>query len=598
MDPNSIIAPPIDTWIWLAPDWSNESATQKPGYTHVKVRETRYADGRIVRHVLDENGNPVTAAGTPARTPEEARPLDPAPVYDKDQEQRFKEQQAQAQRQQATSGPPGGLPTRTVNGQVFAWNPETRAYDIPTGEQPATSQSQAAAPGGKPFVDDGPEAGEHGRRWGWNPETRLYDRDLGPSPAAQKPKEEATTAVATKPLEGQPGWQVGTRAKKDANGNSVTETYYVNPQGQETMTPPKASSAVQPVLAADKKSWGYFDTTDPQNPRWVTIPPDKAPPLPGEPDKPPTNVEGVYGTWKQQDGAWTFVPVAEQPGGIKLPSGAPPMDTSSPQAAFDSFQRLTAWVHQQVAEGKLKPGDVRSVLEAPHAQVSMILDREKSQRADALSQRGQDVSIQTNALSNATSGYTSTLGQAMNLAKGVDPGHNHTMNFLLGGLALQQAQAANLGWNPQGIAPVMANPLAPGGGVVPGPVASGVRPYAPGVTPVPQNTGAGEPVSTPAILQGSGLDPNGAAVPAPTGVGLPPPLLPPRPPVEPVQPAPEAAPAADQQAQMQMDNLPIMALNRSMGIGQGYDPAIAALKARGFDDATIQLAMQQHLMGA
>ena len=47
----------------------------------------------------------------------------------------------------------------------------------------------AAPPGGKPFIDDGPDAGTAGRRWGWNPATKAYDRDLGPSPAAQKPAE-------------------------------------------------------------------------------------------------------------------------------------------------------------------------------------------------------------------------------------------------------------------------------------------------------------------------------------------------------------------------------------------------------------------------
>ena len=59
-----------------------------------------------------------------------------------------------------------------------------RELPKPKDEKPA-AQSQAAAPGGEPWKDDGAEAGSTGRRWGWNPETRLYDRDLGPSPYAQ-----------------------------------------------------------------------------------------------------------------------------------------------------------------------------------------------------------------------------------------------------------------------------------------------------------------------------------------------------------------------------------------------------------------------------
>lgn len=71
--------------------------------------------------------------------------------------------------------------------------------DDPRGSTPARAgRAETAPPGGKPFIDDGPEAGAAGRRWGWNPQTQAYDRDLGPSPSAQKPPE-APTAPKDEP---------------------------------------------------------------------------------------------------------------------------------------------------------------------------------------------------------------------------------------------------------------------------------------------------------------------------------------------------------------------------------------------------------------
>jgi len=207
------------------------------------------------------------------------------------QQQEWKKEQEKAEKPPPTpstrniKGVPHQVTGKDENGQDI-WSP------VQTASGPAaaaTTPAQAAAPGGKAFIDDGPEAGEHGRRWGWNPDTRLYDRDLGPSPSAQKPPKpseagsgaaikpvegrpgwrsvttkatkdgnsveetyyldpegnrrdtlpgQETTATGTKPLEGQPGWQVGTRTTKDAQGNTVAETYYIDPRGNETKTPP------------------------------------------------------------------------------------------------------------------------------------------------------------------------------------------------------------------------------------------------------------------------------------------------------------------------------------------------------------------------
>jgi hypothetical protein len=74
--------------------------------------------------------------------------------------------------------------------QIVDYKPSQQFTQQQATEQRQTAANQAPA-SGKPFVDDGPEAGATGRRWGYNPQTGLYDRDLGPSPSAQKPPEQA-----------------------------------------------------------------------------------------------------------------------------------------------------------------------------------------------------------------------------------------------------------------------------------------------------------------------------------------------------------------------------------------------------------------------
>lgn len=124
MDPkDQIIGQPREYDVWLSPDWGDWSEKTKKAndWRRVSVRETHYADGRVVSQVLDENRAPITN-----------RVLDQS--IDKDQETRF-------QKEQNNSAPPGGATTKTINGAVFQWNPQTRAYDIPTGAAPAPARS-------------------------------------------------------------------------------------------------------------------------------------------------------------------------------------------------------------------------------------------------------------------------------------------------------------------------------------------------------------------------------------------------------------------------------------------------------------------------
>lgn len=534
---------------------------------------------------------------------------------------------------QTTGGPAqpastttGTLPT--VTGTEGTQNPDG-TWD---NSKPRKVVRVASGPRAGEIVSSVPLTGDDYERW------ENEQKGLGPKTNAEIKQSQQAQQAQNDPV----GKPTGNTKTVDENGQRVTKTEFVLPDGKTVWrtqeAPAPTSSARQPQLAPDKKSWGYWEGD-----KWVTIPADKAPPLPGEPPKPPTNVEGTYGTWEQKDGQWTFVPVQNQPGQKGLPKDAPQIDTSSPQAAFDSYQRLIAWTNAKVASGEIRPEDVKPMLETPHAQVSMILQREKDQQGTLLTQRGQDTNLQTNALSNATTGLSTGMNAALTAARYVGGGP-HAGNILMGTLALQRAQAQNVGWNPNGVPQVLPYPAQVPGGVVPGPVVNSIRPYAPGTVPVPTNTGAGEPgvpgapspvpaaavPGSPTMSAAPQFDPAAAAAAEAaaraSSAAVPPmppqlsdsgaPLLPGGSPVNAgsqlyVNEATGATqlihpsnlpymegnwrPISDP-IQMATPVVPTMALSKAMGTG-GYDPAIASLKAAGFDDSVIKMAMDQHLMG-
>jgi hypothetical protein len=119
-----------ETWPATLP----EGVTKDPAVWYAHRRT--YADGRTVWEFrkrgsgdgpVGENGKPgdkvvATVSGMPIKSIKEA--------YDKEKEKADDD-----------AKPPGGLPERTVNGVVMQWNPQTRAYDIPTGQAPTAAPS-------------------------------------------------------------------------------------------------------------------------------------------------------------------------------------------------------------------------------------------------------------------------------------------------------------------------------------------------------------------------------------------------------------------------------------------------------------------------
>ncbi len=349
-DPNGIYS--LDTTkttpAWVKDnDWSTiytvQAEARKAGANNqVRVATAITNDGRKFEVIIGADGQPISQAGDVAGT-------------DDDVARKWKDRQSAA-------APPGGAPTKTINGKVFRWNPETRAYDIPTEEAPAAgATAQAAAPGGKPFIDDGPEAGATGRRWGWNPETRLYDRDLGPSPSAQKP---------------------------------------APPQVVQT-------SPVEPFIV-ERMPDGTLKTTP--NPNY----------------KGPEQKPGTVLTIKGQDGKTYLVPIDAQgnpgpardsgvPGEKPIPGNAPVYTPTQGEADL-GLQAFARSVRQRTDLSKEQQDQL---IREAHQTATTVISRQTSTintqentRASEVTQRGQDAQLAAQRLSAANSVYGNALQRA------------------------------------------------------------------------------------------------------------------------------------------------------------------------------------------
>lgn len=165
MNPNEVIGTPRDVWAWLAPDWSDyQEGEAKPAsggnWTRVKIRETLYADGRIVRNVLDANGRLVAEDGTPSGGTNPARPLDSTPQYDKGQQQRWKDQKTEAGRgdqEGDTRGSQTGQTREVYRGGkwVVESNPVyQQPAETPTAKRTAREEAEIAANAALPAGQD------------------------------------------------------------------------------------------------------------------------------------------------------------------------------------------------------------------------------------------------------------------------------------------------------------------------------------------------------------------------------------------------------------------------------------------------------------
>lgn len=370
MNPNDIVGTPREYDIWLAPDWSgfkewkDGSGAPKSGWTRVSVRETLYANGRKVTEVLDENRQPITT-----RNLEE--------TIDKDQEKRFNEAQDNAK-------PPGGITEKNVNGQVFRWNPQTRAYDIPTGQAPAPNATSGKPQGSTTQTEGTPLPGggfdnERPLMVTRGPDGKVIEsRELTPS--------EMTEWRNNRERSRNPGGKTDAEVRADADRNKP---------GAPTLKPDGKGG----TIAVQQMPDGSIKTT----------------PLPDVPsDKPSPERVTVNGVVYERGADGTYKPAAGIPAptrGGKLPPGVKPPQFTRGNVA-NELTRFNQELDAAVSRGEISKEDATGFYTAYHQSAQTFLQEQNnsdSQDATAsgqqLTQRSQNMTQAGNRLNWANSAF-------------------------------------------------------------------------------------------------------------------------------------------------------------------------------------------------
>lgn len=257
-------------------------------------------------------------------------------------------------------------------------------YEAKPGEDPEKPRSQTVTGGdGKPYVVT-QAPGQNGGP----PTVTVTDGAGNPVPGNAVPgKPDATktptTSSATEPLKGQPGWRVGKRASRDANGNETSETFYIDPQGNETLTPPDEGKKYAQVRQ------------DEQTGQWFGLTPQ--------------------GQWEPMQGG----PGAGS--GVALPPGmARPQFTAGEvtNALVETREKLDAWVAEGAtdAERASRNAEAVNAMKEAHQLATTYLTEQAQIQGTArdvfgtqVSQRGQDASM----INQRTSAGASMANQAV-----------------------------------------------------------------------------------------------------------------------------------------------------------------------------------------
>jgi hypothetical protein len=414
-----------------------------------------------------------------------------------EKEQKEAEKPAAAPTTRVINGVPHQVTGKDANGQDI-WAP------VQTTTGPATSSSaapQAAAPGGKPYIDDGPEAGATGRRWGWNPETRLYDRDLGPSPSAQQPQ---TTTIRV-PVQGKPGvYLVSTKNPQ----TGLTDSHYENESGQRIPQPPDAPS----YATQQREINGQVYTTIVATPKDGSPPtvthygPDGKPAgaLPGSVKTEATarTINGqVYTTVTSIDPSGqptiksygpngqevTALPVE---GRTPLPAGMPELDTSSATAARASYLAQVRWVQSQRQQGALSAKEAVELLNPSKEAAQTVIDAEQTEIANTRQTRTQDIQQEGNRLQASTAQFGNMRQGVDDIIRWAPSGGNEAGNVLLSNMLLQNLMNQTTRGNVGAASPA---PAAAGVAPLPSPMTASAGPNALGLGSVPASISALDP---------------------------------------------------------------------------------------------------------
>jgi hypothetical protein len=465
IDPNGTVSTPQDRWIWLAPDWSDwtEDSPKAPqsGWTHVKVRETRYNDGRVVTQVLDANTRPVADENGPRPPLASSTDQKQADVYT---------------RQAPKPLPAGGSPTQNRNGRVYGYNPDTGLYDVDQGAVPVTKPTNV-------YIGTNPTTNKPTQVSEYPDGHKEYDD-------TQVPASVAASTATTPHVEGTPlpggsydnnhpivvqrdanGQQVGPARELSADERKRWEQETGRSQGTRISEPVKGHPGVFAVKVTDAQgnaSMRYEDTQGnvvpepadaptysvqerPINGRVYTTvvasPKDGSPPTItryGPDGKPVSELPAEIkvgaivpkGGPKGEDvqavedpdhpGQIKYVPItgATPPHSAKMPPGITPPTSFSYGTAAQSLATFWGQLNDAVTKGEIT-GDEAAALFAPyHQQAQMaateqnnVLTAQRGIMGDQTTERGQDVNLANtratvaNSIFNNAFNTTATMNQ-------------------------------------------------------------------------------------------------------------------------------------------------------------------------------------------
>lgn len=329
------------------------------------------------------------------------------------------------------------------------------------------ASSRTAPPGGKPFIDDGPEVGAAGHRWGWNPETGAYDIDLGASPSAQNPK--PSTESARAPVPNKPGvYQVTTKNAstgvtethyEDAEGNpvptpteaagktrtpvqgkpgiyqvttkdpatNVTETHFEDEAGNRIPTPTEAGKEERkPVRGGDGKQYTQVTKTDPttnktetyfenEQGQRVSLPPE---------DKGYTNIKQDENTGKWygiKDGKWEEMPGG--PGSAQAgQSAGPPLPQMVLGQSEAALREYATQLNAEVAAGRMTPAQRNTRMQEAMQQATLTLNTATLAQRDYESNLNANVNLATTRYNGEMRGIESALDFVSKINGTLKPG--------------------------------------------------------------------------------------------------------------------------------------------------------------------------------
>jgi hypothetical protein len=513
VDPNSTAGSPRDYWVWLAPDWSDYQESEKApagktGWTRVKVRETLYNDGRIVRNVLDAGGAPVSAEGTPAASPAAARALDATPQYDKEQQKRFKDAQTAA-----TNAVPTPAEQRTAREEAeIARNAALPPEQDPRSETDAQRAARAdarikeqGAAAAKPATPKGDIQTIGGRIKEYNPATGAYDIDHGPSAAPKepdKPQVVAGTLNTTSPNVGIVG----------PDGQTVTwipNKNYQNPNPQPISIPGNPR-----VIQWDDGPGKPIRTE--KNPAYIK--PSKIQPHPSDPNR-------MVNVTEDDAGNPVILPVDDKT--VIKPADLPVLQAKYGEIA-QGLGALAQDLNSRYARGEITEKQKNDAFTAAHQQaqtqvseINQILDTSKAIWSGELTQRGQSLGETQSRRGFAQNIFDRAAATGMGIATSAGPGHGKDIAAGVGALMnIGQRYAEGMGGFRESPEVALPPALQQARGIgIPGYGAAGAPPGPPGAQASPDQAAAAGAEAQRQQQQAG-------------GAGLPPPIFRPPPPVD------------------------------------------------------------------